>query len=109
MSAELDECLFELMACNDETCGTPQFVLIEGKKKRAIIEDMTTEEMLVAGGNAESGGFRAKCRKADFASQPEQGDVIKKGTTGRELSILSVIERNGVEYQITAGDPSSEI
>lgn len=107
--SEFDDCLVELQDVNDETCGKPQYVLIEGKKKRAILEDITTEEIIVAGGNAESGGFRAKCRKAEFAVQPEQGDVIRKGTDGRELSILSVIERNGVEYEITAGDPAAEI
>lgn len=109
MSSGFDDCMVELMDANDEACGTPQFVTIEGKTKRAIIEDMTTEEILVRGGIAESGGFRAKCRKAAFAQKPEQGDTIRKGTDGRELSVMSMIERNGVEYEITAGDPAAEI
>jgi hypothetical protein len=108
MSSELDDCLVELFDANDEACGTPQFVFVDGKKKRAIIEEITTEEIIVAGGNAESGGFRAKCRKAEFAEQPTQGTDIKKQNQDRALSILSVIERNGVEYEITAGDPTSE-
>jgi hypothetical protein len=107
--SEFDDAFVELLDCNDEVLGTPQIVLIEGRKHRAIIEEITVDEIIVAGGNAESGGFRAKTRKADFADRPEQGDEIKRITDDRALSILSIIERNGVEYEILAGDPASEV
>ncbi len=109
MKSDLDDSLIELLDANDEACGTPQFVIIEGKKKRAIIEAVTTDEIIVAGGNAESGGFRARCRKAEFSEQPRQGEEIKKLADGPRLEILNLIERNGVEYEILAGDTTSEI
>lgn len=108
MSSEADDCLVELLDANDEFCGKPQFVLIEGKKKRAIIEEVTTDEIIVLGGSAEAGGFRAKCRKAEFSEQPEQGTRIQKLADGPVLEILNVIERNGVEYEIVAGDAVAE-
>lgn len=108
INSELDAAFVELMDINDATCGTPQFVMIEGRKVRAIIEEITTNEILLAGGgggDVEAGGFRAKCRAVDFPSPPVTGTEIQKMADGKMLSILSFIERNGVEYEITAGDP----
>lgn len=108
INSELDAAFVELMDINDATCGTPQFVMIEGVRKRSINEDGTTNEILLAGGGGgdiEAGGFRAKCRKAEFAEEPVAGSAIQKMGTGKILSIISFIERNGVEYEITAGDP----
>ena len=104
MTSELDDAFVELLDANDECCGTPQFVMIDGKQKRAIIEEITTDEILIMGGTGEKGGFRAKTRQAEFASSPIKGMSIQKLADGKPLTIINVSERNGVEYEITAGD-----
>jgi hypothetical protein len=108
VNSDLDDAFVELLDANDEACGTPQFVTINGKKYRAIIDEIGAAEILVAGGNTEGEAFRAKTRKADFAKEPLKGATIRQFTDGKKLEILSIIQRNGVEYEITAGDPMAE-
>lgn len=102
----LSDGLTSLIQACDEAKGTTQYVLIDGQKKRAIVEEITADDAFISGGIAQAGGFRVKCRVADFAEPPERFAPIE--VRGTALVILSVNDRNGVEYEITAGDPSNE-
>lgn len=106
--SDLDDAFVELLDVNDEVCGQPQFVIIGKRKVRAIIEEITTDETNLVGGVGEAGGFRAKVRQAEFASEPKQGTSIQKMGKGKVFDILSVVGRNGVEFEILAGDLSAE-
>jgi hypothetical protein len=71
-----------------------------------IVEDMLFDEIVVAGGNGESGGFKAVIPISDFAEQPKQLDEIE--ARGKVLQILSINVRNGIACELSAGDPSTE-
>lgn len=102
MSNEFIAARDELLAVNDETIGTPQTAKIAGKTVRCIIGEMTTDELIVAGGDTEAGGFRIECiPKESLVPEPEKGDeVIAKGKT---LELLSIVERNDSTYEIACG------
>lgn len=92
----------ELLDCNDEILGTPQTAKIAGKVVRCIIEEITSEEILIAGGEAESGGFRLSCiPKESLSPKPEKGDAVE--ARDQDLELLSIVERNDCTYEILAG------
>lgn len=84
-----------------------EFVTINGRRHEAIIEDISFDESIVSGGTGEAGQMRAKCRRREFSNVPEKGDAVK--IRGRALEIVGpVIDRNGVELEITMGDMSAQ-
>lgn len=92
----------ELLDCNDEVCGSPQTAKIAGKTVRCIIEEITSEEILIAGGEAESGGFKLSCiPKESLDPKPEKGDSVE--ARDQDLELLSIVERNAATYEVTAG------
>lgn len=101
--SDLSDAFDELLDVNAEALGESQFVIINGKKHDAIIEEIGSSEFPIAGGESESEQFRVKVRKREFSSMPEKGDPCK--VRGRKLEIVGpVVDRNGVEYEITIGD-----
>lgn len=91
-----------LLDANDEVCGKPQTARIAGKPVRCIIEEITTDEILIAGGVAESGGFRLSCiPKESLSPKPEKGDSVE--ARDQDLELLSITERNDCNYEIVAG------
>lgn len=93
-------------ALADTIAFAGEAVRIEDTNYQGIIEDITFDEIEVAGGNAESGGFVAVIPIGDFTDRPEKLDEIE--AHGKTLQILSIVDRNGVSYAITAGDPVSD-
>lgn len=89
----------------DPSRRKPESILINGKKHDAIIEEISTSEIPIGGGMTEGEQFRFKVRKREFSSLPEKGDTVK--IRGRELEIVGpVVDRNGVELEVTVGDLS---
>lgn len=102
MSNQLIAARDELLNAYDEIIGTPQTAKIAGKTVRCIIEEITIEEILIAGGTAESGGFRLSCiPKESLAPKPEKGDSVE--VRDQDLELLSIVERNDCTYEVTAG------
>ena len=92
----------ELLDVNDETVGSPQFAIIAGKKVRCIIEEITSEEILISGGQVESGGFRlSSIPKESLPQKSEKGNAVE--ARDQDLELLSIVERNNATYEITAG------
>lgn len=92
----------ELLDANDEVCGSPQTAKVAGKTVRCVIEEITLDEILIAGGVAESGGFRLSCvPKESLSPKPEKGDSIE--ARDQDLELLSITERNDCNYEIVAG------
>lgn len=104
--SELSEAHAELQEACNEVTGKPQYVLIDGKKYSAIIEDVSMDEVFALGGKAESGGFRVMVAKEKFSQEPERFTAIEG--RGMELQILGVTNINDTTYEITAGDPSED-
>lgn len=92
----------ELLDVNDETLGSAQTAKVAGKVVRCIIEEITTDEILIAGGEAEGGGFRLSCiPKESLSPKPEKGDSVE--ARDQDLELLSIVEYNNCSYTITAG------
>lgn len=92
----------QLLDCNDQVIGTPQTAKIGGKVVRCIIEEITSEEIAIGGGLAESGGFRLSCiPKESLPVVPDKGTEIQ--ARDQDLELLSIIEYNDCSYTVTAG------
>lgn len=92
----------ELLDCNDEVLGSPQTAKIAGRTVRCIIEEITSEEIEINGGVAESGGFRLSCiPKESLPVKPEKGDAVE--ARDQDLELLSIVEYNDCSYTVAAG------
>lgn len=92
----------ELLDAIDSEIATPQTAKIAGKTVRCIIEEITVDEILIAGGVSESGGFRLSCiPKESLSPKPEKGDSVE--ARDQDLELLSIVERNDCTYEVTAG------
>lgn len=86
--------------------GGNERVTVNGKDVFAFVEDLTSDEVAAAGGETDSGGYRVRVVARDFSfEEPEGGCEID--VRGRKRACLSLLTRNRVEYEITAGDPTS--
>lgn len=104
--SELSDALGELQEAYDATLGSPQTVQIDGSSYPARYDDVTFDELVMAGANGEAGGFRVSVAADRFADPPERGTSIEG--RGMELQVLTVIDRNGTEYDLTCGDIASQ-
>lgn len=102
MSNEFAAARDELLNAVDEVIGTPQTAKIGGRTVRCIIEEITSEEIAIGGGLAESGGFRLSCiPKESLPVVPDKGTEIQ--ARNQDLELISIIERNDSTYEIIAG------
>jgi hypothetical protein len=108
--SELADAFRELLDANDEALGSAQTVSIEGTDYRALVEEITHEEIVVAGGYGQAGQFRATIPQVDDdgdpINRPNQGDAIT--VRDQALEILSVTDRNEVAWEILVGDSTTE-
>lgn len=102
MSNQFASARDELLDCNDEVLGAPQTAKIAGRTVRCIIEEITSEEIEISGGVAESGGFRLSCiPKESLPVKPEKGDSVE--ARDQDLELLSIVEINDCSYTVAAG------
>lgn len=103
MQNEMAEAFSELAAANREVLGEPDIVLLRGRHvPDAIAEEITTDEVVMAGGNGDTGGGRVMIPMIAVADQPQRRDDIM--VNGRTWDVLSVIERNRATYELTYGE-----
>lgn len=101
----LEKAFTRLLDRNDKVCGKKQIAVVNNRTVRALIAAITSEEVAIAGGSGEQGGFRIEVLVRGFASKPVKGNPVK--AHGRQLKVSGpVIERNQTTYEITAGDLS---
>lgn len=75
---------------------------IDGDDVSAIVENLEFDEIVVAGGIGERGGFRIMVALADLPVKPdEMAEVEVRGVT---LHVLAVVQSNQY-WIITVGDP----
>lgn len=101
--SDLEDAFEDLLEAKaDCSPGGKEFIFINGKKHEAIVGELGTSEIAIAGGLAESEQFRVKVRRREFSSIPEKGDSAK--VRGRELEVVgTAIDRNGVELELSLG------
>ena len=104
MSDEYADAFEELLDAQEEARGYRPTVNIDGEEIDAVIEDLVFDPTHLMGGDGNKGGFMAICPVARFNASPKQGASITAEGYGDGLTILKVRLRNGVTYEITAGD-----
>jgi hypothetical protein len=98
-----DAAMAELLVLADETVLGFDPVTIGGVETPAVITDISTDEIIAAGGLGEAGGFTATVALDSFPDgPPEKYTAIS--ARGMNLHILNV-SRGTSHYVITAGDP----
>lgn len=92
----------QLLNVNDATLGTPQTANIGGITVRCIIEEITVDEMAIAGGLTENGGYRLSCiPKESLPTVPVKGTPVT--ARGKALELLTITEYNDSNYTVLAG------
>jgi hypothetical protein len=97
---------YRLNALRQLIAADGEDVFIAGRNFRGFVEEITHDEIILAGGYAEAGGFRATIPMADLPQKPEQGTAIM--VREKSLEVIRITERNYVSYEITAGSPLAE-
>ena len=85
---------------------SPAPVTIDGGNYSGVFEDLTTEEVNILGGVADSGGFRVMVGIDVLNEAPARFTPISG--QGKDYQVLSSVLRNGVIHEISAGDPTAE-
>lgn len=107
MPSILESSFRRTAAAKRRVTGTDDSVIVNGKTyEDALVEILSASEIFVAGGKAESAGFRCSILISDTDESPNKFDPISVRNTS--LKILSIDEVNGLTYTLTAGDPLSE-
>lgn len=101
--AILQKAFSNLLNAKERVVGEREKVTVDGVDKDALVEIISVEEVLLAGGVGEAGGFKCQIAVSEFEERPEDGTSIQ--VRDKELSVLQVDDINGVVYLITAGDP----
>lgn len=102
----LDDAFHHVLDARERVVGVREKVKIRGTDFDALVETISTAEVAVAGGVAESGGFRCQVAVSDIDPAPAQGDAIE--IRGKQLSILEFEDVNGIVFMLVAGDPANE-
>lgn len=97
------EQLTRIHALRMQIGANPTRVKIDGKTFTMFVEDMTFDEVALAGGQGDQGGFRAMIPIPDCPERPAELAGIE--ARGKQFAVLNVVDLNGVAWQITAGDP----
>ena len=93
----------ELLTCQIEATGETRTATVGAVTASAFVERLSYDEIVVAGGVAESKGYKLMMRVSDFATRPAKNATAVYGSL--TLFVLEVTESNGV-YEITIGDPA---
>lgn len=99
----------ELLDANDGLCGTRQFVILDGKERRAIISEVSSEIIEAFGGKADAGGFTCQIPVEGLSDDPEKGDPVLRMGKKPEFEVLGGVKKiNDAVYEIVCGDPAAE-
>ena len=77
-------------------------VTFRGSVVSALVRNMEEADVLISGGNADSGGVVATVAISDLATPPVKKEQIT--AYGKTYRVISHFERNGVLYEITCGN-----
>ena len=102
----LSDAFHNCMDIREGALGFRDQVLLSGSPVDAIVETITAAEVFVAGGKAESGGFRCQISMEDLPDKPLKFSSIV--VRGADLKVLSSDDVNGIVWHVTAGDPAAE-
>lgn len=97
----LSDAFQHILDSRERVVGVREKINLNGTDRDALVETITSDEVVIAGGLVERGGYRAQI--AATIPQPVQfSPVIIRGRT---LQVLSVEDINAVSYTLIIGDP----
>ncbi len=105
MPNEFTAAFEELLDVQTETTGTSPQVKVGQVTAEAFIEKLTYDEVVVAGGVAESGGFKVMMKVSDFTAKPKRNTPVSFGDIS--LFIIAPVDENNGIYEITIGHPAA--
>lgn len=95
-----------LLNVQETVFGERKKATVSGLEVDAIIGELTFDEILVAGGIAENGGFEIQVA-ASLLPGGRPADLSPVIVAGRTLYILQPVRNANGIYTLTCGDPSS--
>lgn len=97
----LSDAFQHMLDSRERVVGVREKVNLNGVDLDALVDVITFDEKVIAGGTAESGGYR--CQIAATIPQPAQySPCIVRGET---LQVLAVEDVNAVAFTLVVGDP----
>lgn len=94
-----------IAAASEEALGFPA-AQVDGVEVEAVVSEIELDEILVAGGTAEGGGYSLIVRASDFPGGAP-AKFIYVEVRGIQLQILRVV-RGVAHYVLTIGDPAED-
>lgn len=85
----------------ERVVGVREKVNLNGVDVDALVDVITFDEKVIAGGTAESGGYRAQIA----ATIPQPAQYSPCIVRGESLQVLSVEDINAVTFTLVVGDP----
>lgn len=101
----LSDALQRMFNSRERVVGVREKVNLNGVDRDALVEVISFDDAVIAGGVAEAGGYRAQIA-ATIPRPAQYSPIIIRGET---LQVLSVDDVNGVAFVLTAGDPGANI
>lgn len=105
MSATLDA-WNQLYAAQTEAIGVALTATVGTVTAAAIASADVLNQILVAGGLSQAGGFNLQMRASDFSNTPPTKLTTAVAALGQSLVVLDCKVNNGIFY-IQCGDPTS--
>ena len=102
--SEITDAFSDLMESQSDVVGV-QTANFDGTSVEVIAEAMDYDDVCVAGGVAESGGYKLMCLSSAFTARPKKNSPVT--LDGLALYVLKIQEDNGV-LTVMIGDPASE-
>lgn len=97
---------FDSLLSDDPANPKRQTIRIAGKEVPAIVEDVTFDALVTAGGEGDQGGFAAQVGIDSLPNRPKEGTEVT--ARGQTCEILTVANINGVVWLITCGFIAAE-
>ena len=101
--SDFTDAFADLYEAQTESCGVSRTITIGAVTASAIVSPLTTDEVIVAGGIGDNGGYSAQVLVSDFATRPAKNATVTFGAS--TLYVLQISESNGI-YTLTMGDPA---
>jgi hypothetical protein len=102
MSNNFASAFDELQACFADETGQTQTCTVNGVGYPCVATEISKDNMLIHGGNGETGGYSVLIKSSLFATAPiKVQSIVYQGET---LSVLSFKLTNSATYEIVAGD-----
>lgn len=104
--SEFSDAFADVQAEFDSLLGGPQKIKIAGVEYPALIEEVTFDQIVAAGGIGDQGGFKAQVSLAVLPNKP--ANLTEAEARGQVMQVLTVDNVNDVCWILTCGSVAVE-